>query len=140
MLDEFLSTYPGLPLQVVIPKRSHQQLGLIQPRGVSWREAGSPPAPATRPIGLRSARRVARIAVLDQIYPLQPTVPAVKGPLFRNVVLGVFRGFHSDFHPTGVDDQEQQQVDGPVTGIVEFLLLDAARNRPPDRLPFQHLE
>src|SRR5258708_5227025 len=66
MLSELLPADPRSPLQVVVAERPHQQLRLVQPRGMGRREAGPPPIPATRPIRRRVARRVAGVAVLDQ--------------------------------------------------------------------------
>src|ERR1700682_2665001 len=66
MLNQLLPTAPGVPLQVAMAERSDHQSRLVQPRGVARREAGPPPAPATRPVGRRVPRRVARVAILNQ--------------------------------------------------------------------------
>lgn len=81
-----------------------------------------------------------RVAILDQEHPLQPTVSAAKGLQFPDVVFGVLRGFHGDFHPPRVHDQEQQEVDCPMARVLKLLPFDEARDRPPDRTPLQHLK
>src|SRR5262249_42267208 len=79
MLDQFLSLSPRAPFQVAMPKRSHQQFRLVQPRSVGRRQAGSPPTPAPQEILHRVASRVAGVPVLDQEHPLQAPMPAAEG-------------------------------------------------------------
>src|SRR5262245_4661928 len=89
LLDELFPTAPGASLQVAIPERPDQQLRLVQPRGVGRREAGTPPAPARRPVRFRVPRRVAGVAILDQEYPLQVPMPTAESPQLPNVVASI---------------------------------------------------
>lgn len=57
-----------------------------------------------------------------------------------DVMLGVFAPEHGQFHPIGIHDQEQQQLDRPVTHVLGPLLLDRAGLDAPDRLALQDLE
>ena len=84
--------------------------------------------------------RVAGVAVLDQEHPLQAPVPPAERPQLPDVVLRRPSGLHRHLHPARVDDQEQQQVDRAVPGVLELLLLDGAGDGPADRAPLQHLE
>jgi hypothetical protein len=67
-------------------------------------------------------------------------MPAAERPQRPDVVLGILRGLDGYLHPTAVDDQEQQQVDGAVAGVLKLLLLDGAREGAADRVTLQHLE
>ena len=67
-------------------------------------------------------------------------MPAAERPEFLNIVLCTLLGFDCHLHPAAMDDQEEQQVDGAVTGILELLLLDTTRVGTPDRVALQHLE
>src|SRR6202521_3671405 len=80
MRDELLPTAPGRSLQVMVLERSDQQLCLVQPGGVGRREAGPPPAPATRPVFPRLPGRMAPGAVLGQEHPPPPPTPRGGGP------------------------------------------------------------
>jgi len=63
-----------------------------------------------------------------------------KSPQCPDVVLGVLRVLYGHLHPPGVDDQEQQQIDRPMPGVLEFLLLDRTWDRPPQRVSLQDLK
>ncbi len=134
----FFTAIPRTALEVVVSERFDQRLRLVQPRGMRRREAGPPPV-ATRPVFRRIACRVTGVVVLDQEYPLQPSVPATKRFQFPDVVLRVLLGLDRHLHPPRVDDQEEQQVDCAVPGVLELLLLDKTRNRSPDRATLQNL-
>src|ERR1700676_5497657 len=138
MLDELFTAIPRTTLEVVVTERFDQRLRLVQPRGMRRREAGPPPV-ATRPVFRRIPCRVAGVVVLDQEYSLQPPVPATKRFQFPDVVLRVLLGLDGHFHPPGVDDEEEQQVDCSMPDVLELLLLDGARDRSPDRVVFQNL-
>ena len=77
-----------------------------------------------------AAGDVARPAVVDQVDAPQPAVPAPELLQRRDVVVGVVRSRHDRPHPPGVDDQEHQQVDRAVPGVLELPLLDRAGDRP----------
>src|SRR5438445_130159 len=64
--QELVPTMPRATLQIPLAEGADEQLRLVQPRGMDWRKAGTPPLPVARPIVCRSAGRMARIAVLDQ--------------------------------------------------------------------------
>src|SRR6266498_4127274 len=138
MLDELCPAAPSSTLEVVVTERLNQQLRLVQPRGMSRREAGPPPVGTTRPVICRGGCRMAGIVVLDQEYPLQPSVPAAKRLQFPEVVLGVLAVLHSDLHPSRVNDEEEEQVDCSMPDVLELLLLDGTGDRPPDGATLQH--
>jgi len=140
MFDQLFATDPGATFQVAVPKRPDQQLRLIQPGGMYRREARTPPTLALGPIRRRLARGVARIPVLNQEYPLQAPMAVAKCPQRLEVVFRILGGLDRYLHPTAVDNQEEQQVDGTVAGVLELLLLDGTRDSSPDRVTLQHLE
>ena len=71
MLEQLLPFAPGISLPIALAEGSDQQFRLVQPRGVGWREAGSPPIPAFRPVDGRVPRRVAGVTVLNQEHPFK---------------------------------------------------------------------
>src|SRR5947209_15590891 len=104
------------------------------------RKAGPPPTTASRPVRCRIGRRVARVAILDQERPAQATMPTAKSSQGPDVSLRILLGLDSQFHPAGVDDQEQQQVNRAMPDVLELLMFDRARPRTPDRTPLQNLQ
>src|SRR5262245_60793961 len=98
MLDQSFSPGPRAALEVTMPERSDQQLGLVEPRGVRRREAGPPPTTAPRAILLGVPRRVAWVTVLYQEYPPEPMVSLPKRPQFPDVVPGVLSCLDGQFH------------------------------------------
>src|SRR5215467_9321342 len=140
MLKQLLPTDPGTPFQVAVCKSPNQQLRLIQPGGMHRSETRTPPPPTTRPVGCRRARGMAGIAVLNQKHALHAPVPAAKRPRLPDIVVRILAGLGRNFHPTGVDDQEKQQVDDAVARVLKLLLLDGARDGASDRVTLQHLK
>jgi hypothetical protein len=47
-------------------------------------------------------------------------MPSAEQTQLLDVVLGVLGAEHGQFHPTGMDDQERQQVDRPVANVLEL--------------------
>src|SRR3954471_11493340 len=56
------------------------------------------------------------------------------------MLIRILLRFDRQFHPAGVDNQEQQKVDRAMSNILEFLVLDDAGDGSPDRTTFQYLE
>lgn len=79
------------------------------------------------------------VAILHQEHPFQPPKPRTKGPQLLDVVLRVLCGLDRHFHPARVDDQEEQQVDGPVPGLLKLLVFDGTGDGSMDRATLQHL-
>src|SRR5438132_9042863 len=103
-------------------------------------KAGPPPTLAIRPVCRCVGRCVARIAILDQECAAQATVSAAKGAQFSDVALGIFLRLDDQFHSAAVDDQEQQQVYGAVSLVLELLLFNRTWPRTPDWASLQNLE
>jgi hypothetical protein len=82
---------------------------------------------------------MAGVPVLHQEHTLQVAMAAAESLQFPDVVLGVLAVLGRHLHPSTVDDQEEQQVDRAVAGVLELLLLDRAGDGSPDRVTFQHL-
>jgi len=140
VIKEFFPAAPRGSLQVPVSEGVDQQFRLVQPRGMDRRKAGPPPTTASRPVRCRSGRRVARVAILDQERPAQATMPTAKSSQGPDVALRILLGLDSQFHPAGVDDQEQQQVNRAMPDVLELLMCDRARPRTPDRTPLQNLQ
>ena len=140
MVDELVTTRPRTPLQVATAEGVDQQLRLVEPRRVGRCSAHAPPRAATFQVIRRRGRDVAGTSVVNQEHALQPTVAPAEQPQRLDVVGRVVGSQDAQLHPSGVHDQEQQQVDRAVSGVLEFLLLDVTRKRPTDRLAFQHLK
>ncbi len=139
VLNEFATTVPGLALQVMMAKAMDQDLSLIEPRRMNRSKARTPPGAGSGEVVLSIAGGMAGITILNQKYALQPAVPLLE--LFQrlNIVRGIFSLHDRCLHPAGVDDQEYQDVDGPVARVFKLLLLDRTGNRTADRTPFQDL-
>jgi len=140
VIEQLIPAGPGCSFQVATAECMDQQLGLVQPRGMGWREPGSPPTLRTRPVCCRRAGGMTGVAVLDQEHSFQITMSSTKGLQFLDVVIRIFLGLDCQFHPAGVNDQEQQQVDRAMPNIFEFLVLDGAGDGSPDRTSFQYLK
>src|SRR5437868_2330805 len=76
LVYEFLTTVPGTTFQVVKTEGAVQHLPLIEPRSMNRRETRPPPTVTLMEIGFRRGSRVTRVAILDQVHPLEPTMPA----------------------------------------------------------------
>lgn len=140
MLDELLPALPGASPQVTVTERIDQQFGLIEPGGMHWREAGSPPIPSFGPVSVGIAGRVAGIAILNQEDPFQVAMTSPKGFQLLDVMGRIFLVQNGQLHEASVDNQKQQHVDRPMADILELPLLDRTRNRPSDWRAFQDLE
>jgi hypothetical protein len=140
LFDQLLPTDPRATFQVAVCKRPDQQLRLIQPGSMDRRETGTPPTLTTAPIRRCLTRGVTGVAVLHQEHSLQAPMPMAKSSQLLDVVLRILRGLDCHLHPTRVDDQEKQQVDGAVAGVLELLLFDGTGDSSSDRLALEHLE
>jgi hypothetical protein len=140
MVDKLLSIAPRAASQVMVAEVAHQQFRLVQPRSMSRRESRSPPMMTSGPIRGRFARRVTRVPVLNQEDPVQSVVAPAKSPQLFDVMPGILLCHHGRLHPTGVKDQEQEQIHGTVARVLELLLLDRTRNGAPDRVALENLK
>ena len=103
------------------------------------REPRTPPPPTGPEVVSCSAGSVARIAVVYQIYASQVMMATPESLQFLDVVRRVLRLNACRFHPSAVNDQDVQDVDRPMPGVLELLLFDRARDRSTDRLAFKDL-
>jgi hypothetical protein len=137
---ELLLASPGRPPQVVVFESGEEDLRRIQPRGVGGRATGPPPTTTSGEVSLGVTGRVAGSSVRDEEHaPERPVVLAEPFQL-RPVVLTVVGLPEGPFPQPAVGHQEHQHLYGPVPGVVAFLLFHGTGNRPPDRIPFPHLE
>ena len=137
--DEFVTTVPGLTLQVMMFEAMDQDLSLIEPRCMNRGKAWTPPGAGRGKVVPRIAGGMAGITILDQKDALQPAV-ALLEPLQRlEVVHGVFSVHDHRLHPPGVNGQEDQDVNGPVARVLELLLFNRTGDRSANRTPFQDL-
>ena len=139
MSDVLLATRPRSPVQIAAPEGVVEQLRLVEPRGVGGGQPGPPPPLALGEVGRRVPGDVAGPAVVDQEDATQPPVPPPEPFQGRDVLGGGVRLQAGRLHLAGVDDQERQDADRPVPGVLEFLLLDRAGDGPADRPPLEHL-
>jgi hypothetical protein len=82
---------------------------------------------------------MAGITILDQNPPLQATMPLPEKLPLLDIMRGIFFIHDHGCHPARVNDQEHQDVNGPVARVLELLLLDRTGNRSAERTPFQDL-
>ena len=139
MLDEFPPAAPRSSLQVAVAKGVDQYLGLVQPRGMDRGESAMPPAMATVQVVLCRCGRVAGVAVVNQVDPTQVAMPPTELGQLIHVGSGVLGLDARCLHPSTMDDQERQDVDRAVSGVLELLLLDRAGDRVADRASLQNL-
>jgi hypothetical protein len=90
MVHEFLTTVPRTTLPVVKLKGTVQHLRLMEPRSMNRSEARPPPSMTLVEIGSRRGSRVAGVAILDQIYSCEPTMPATERCQSLRVMKRVF--------------------------------------------------
>ena len=139
MSDERLTTRPRPALQVTEVEGMIQQLRLVQPGGAGRRQAGVPPTVTGGEILLGGPARMAGAAIMDQVDPPKPAVVPSELLQGRDIVIGVV-GLQADrLHPPAMNDQEIQDVDRAMPGIVPLPLLDRAGGAAADRHPFQDL-
>jgi hypothetical protein len=82
---------------------------------------------------------MAGVSVLDQEHSLEAAMTSPKPSQLFDIMFGVLLLQDGRLHPTAMENQEQEQVDGSMPGILELLLLDGAGNGLPDWLAFQDL-
>ena len=139
MGDELLPIPPRPSLQVVVAEGVVEDLGLVEPGRMGWCEPGTPP-PATGPqILLREPCRVAGIAVVNQVHASQVMMATPESLQFFDIVHRVLRLDARRLHQAAVNDQEVQNVDRPMPGVLELPLLDRAGNRTTNWVAFQNL-
>src|SRR5271165_2662506 len=139
MSDELLPTRPRPAPQVVVAEGVVEDLGLVEPGRMGRCESGTPP-PVTGPEVLsRQPGGVAGVAVVNQVHASQVMMATPESPQLLDIVLRVLRLEARRFHPAAVNDQEVQDVDRPMPGVLELPLFDRARDRMPDRVAFQDL-
>jgi hypothetical protein len=135
----FLPTRLRLSLQVAASEGVVEQLPLIQPRGMSRGEPGSPLPPAGGEVVLLRPGDVAGPAVMDQEHAPEFEMSPPAAFLCRDAVLGVV-GLQADrLHLAHMDDQEHQDANRAVPDGLKLLLLDRAGDGPADRAAFEHL-
>ena len=78
MLNEGFTAGPGLPLQVTMAEAMDQNLRLIEPRGMDWGIACTPPRGTLSEIILGGPGSMTGIPILDEKYPLQVGVSLSK--------------------------------------------------------------
>ena len=113
---------------------------LVQPRGIGGRIARLPPALTPGEVRLRVRRYVTGPAILDQEDTLQLLVLLVKQFQFGKVVLMVVLRQEYQLHQPSMHHQEHQHVHGPMSGVVELLLLDRPLDRSANWVTLQDLE
>ena len=123
VVDQRLATRPRAAFQVAVAERVIEQLGLIEPRGVNRGEARPPPRVVFE-VSAGSRRRMTGIPILNQEDTVQVTMVVVKALQRVDVMSGVFALETASLHPTPVHDQKHQHIDGAMTHIVKFPLLD----------------
>ena len=140
VINELGPTAPRSPLEVVVTECAEQQLRLIEPRGMDRSEATPPPARTARQVVLRLGSCMGRVVIVDQVDTAQVTMPLSERPQLPDVAISALRLKARRLHPSAVNDQEDQDVDRPVPGVIELALRDRAGNRMSDRMTFQDLE
>src|SRR5208337_1548881 len=139
MGDELLLIPPRPSPQVVVTEGIIEDLGLVEPGRMDRCEPGTPP-PATGPqILLREPCCVTGIAVVDQVHALQVMMVTPESLQFFDIVHRVLRLDARRLHQAAVNDQEVQNVDRPMPGVLELPLLDRAGDRTTNRVAFQNL-
>ena len=139
MGNKLLATDPRPTPQEVVVERVVEQLGLIEPRGMRRGRAGPPPSSATLERGSRRRGHMAGAAIVDQEHASEPAMPLPEPPQLLDGVLGIVGSQAHGLHPPAVDDQEVQEIDGAMPGVLELPLLDRSGDRPPDRTSLQDL-
>lgn len=114
-------------------------LGLVEPRGMNGSVARTPPRGTAIEIAASGVCRVTRISVLDQKNAFEMMVSLPKAFERLDIVGSIFGVLDNHFDPAGMNDQKDQDIDGPMTGIFKLLVLDVAGNGASDRVTFQDL-
>ena len=76
---------------------------------------------------------------MNQVHASQVVVATPEPLQLLDVVSRVLGLNAHRIHPPAVNDQEVQDVDGPMPGVLELLLFDRAGDRAADRVAFQNL-
>src|SRR5512135_1823349 len=139
MSDVLLPAGPRTPLQVAPPEGVVEQLPLVEPGGMRRREPGTPPASALGEVLGCLPGDVAGSAVVDEEDPPEPAMLPPEPFQFRGVVIGVVGPQADGLHLARMDNQERQEIDRAVPGVLELPLLDRAGNRATNRPAFEHL-
>ena len=139
MSDELLSTPPRPAPQVVVAEGIVEDLGLIEPGRMGRSEPGTPPPATGSDVLLRQPGGVAGIAVVNQVHTPQVVMAMPESFQLLDVVGRVFGLDARRFHPAAVNDQEVQDVNRPMPGVLELPLFDRAGDRTTDRVSFQDL-
>src|SRR5918992_5444442 len=116
-----------------------QDLRLIEPRCMNRGKARTPPSVGVGEVVLSIACSVTGIAILNQKYAFQTAVSLAETFQRLNIMRGVFFLHDYRLHVARVNDQEYQDVDGPMACVFKLLLLDRTGNRTADRRAFQDL-
>src|SRR6266849_142212 len=103
-------------------------------------ETRSPPIVTLTEIRSGRGCSVAGVTILNQIYPLEPTMPASKRSQSFRVMTRVLGLQKSHCHLTRVNHQKHQHVDGAMPSVIKLLPFHRTRNGAPERFAFQHLE
>src|SRR5262249_54082340 len=122
------AAFPRSSLEVPEVEGVIEQLSLVQPGGMSWRQSGSPPATTRSEILAGGVADVAGTAVMDQVNPPKATVVPPKLHQGRDVMISIVGRKADCLHLARMDDQESEDVDCAMTDIVELLLFNRARD------------
>src|ERR687887_2610247 len=101
-----------------------QDLRLIEPRRMNRGKAPTPPGVGVGEVVLSIACGGTGIAILNQKYALQTAVSLAETFQRLNIMRGVFFLHDYRLHVARVNEQEYQDVDGPMAGVFKLLLLD----------------
>jgi len=140
MIDVFSTVLEGTPLEIMIAERLVEKFRLVKPGGMHGRESGSPPTGAGGEIIGRPLCDVRRIVVLDQVNAIQPTMPLSEALQQPGIIEGAFVVQTKSIHLSGMDREQDHQIDGSVPRIFELLSLDLSRLGSADRVALQDLE
>src|SRR5271166_293595 len=119
--DELLPACPRPSPQVVVPEGVVEDLGLIQPGRMGRCEPVTPPPATGLEVLSRQSSGVAGVAVVNQVHAAQLVMATLESLQLPDIVRRVFRLNARRFHPTTVNDQEVQDVDRPMSPVLEFL-------------------
>ena len=123
----------------MVAEAMDQDLSLIEPRRMNWGKARMPPAGGVGKVVLSIARRVTGIAILNQKDASQRAMSLPEAVQLLDIVRSIFSLYGHRFHLARVNDQEDQDVGGPLAGVLKLLLFDRAGDRAAERTPLQDL-
>ena len=139
MLNLSRAARPRSTFQIAAIEHMIEQLRLVEPGCTGRRQAGTPPSVTSGEVVLDELGDVAGTAIVHQVDSIKPAVAPAEISQSCNIVLGVVGLQAEGFHLSAVDDQEVQDVNRAVSGVVVLHLLDRARDGAADRHPFQNL-